>query len=55
VALPLWLDRPDEEAIEIALAAEQAGINTVWVGEMATFDAFALATAIGLQTDRARL
>ena len=55
VALPFWLDRPDEEAVDIALAAEQAGIGTVWVGEMATFDAFALATAIGLRTERMRL
>jgi alkanesulfonate monooxygenase SsuD/methylene tetrahydromethanopterin reductase-like flavin-dependent oxidoreductase (luciferase family) len=55
VALPFWLDRPDQEAVEIALAAEEAGIETVWVGEMATFDAFALATAIGLQTSRTRL
>jgi probable F420-dependent oxidoreductase len=55
VALPFWLDRPDEEAIEIACAAEQAGIETVWIGEMATFDAFALATAIGLQTEAMRL
>jgi probable F420-dependent oxidoreductase len=55
VALPFWLDRPDEEALEIALAAERAGIETVWVGEMATFDAFTLATAVGLQTERARL
>jgi probable F420-dependent oxidoreductase len=55
VALPFWLDRPDEEAVEIALAAERAGIETVWIGEMASFDAFALATAIGLQTDRMRL
>jgi probable F420-dependent oxidoreductase len=47
--MPFWLDRPDEEALEIALAAEEAGIETVWVGEMASFDAFALATAIGLR------
>jgi alkanesulfonate monooxygenase SsuD/methylene tetrahydromethanopterin reductase-like flavin-dependent oxidoreductase (luciferase family) len=33
VALPFWLDRPDQEAIETALAAEQAGIEAVWVGE----------------------
>jgi probable F420-dependent oxidoreductase len=52
VALPYWLDRPDEEAVEIALAADRAGIETVWVGEMATFDAFALATAIGIRTER---
>lgn len=55
VALPFWLDRPDEEAVEIAVAAGQAGIETVWVGEMRTFDAFALATAIGLRTERVRL
>lgn len=55
VALPFWLDRPDEETLEIALAAEQAGFRTIWVGEMATFDAFALATAIGLRTERVRL
>lgn len=55
VAIPFWLDRPDEEAVEIARAADRAGIQTVWVGEMATFDAFALATAIGLQTEQVRL
>jgi probable F420-dependent oxidoreductase len=55
VAMPFWLDRPDEEAVEIAVAAERAGIETVWVGEMASLDAFALATAIGLQTERVRL
>lgn len=54
-ALPFWLDRPDEEALEIALVADRTGIETVWVGEMATFDAFALATAIGLRSERARL
>jgi probable F420-dependent oxidoreductase len=55
VVMPFWLDRPDEEAIEIALAAEQAWIETIWIGELASFDAFALATAIGLRTRRARL
>jgi probable F420-dependent oxidoreductase len=55
VVTPFWLDRPDEEAVEIAAAADRAGIETVWIGEMASFDAFALATAIGLQHQRARL
>ena len=55
VVMPFWLDRPDEEAVEIAAGAEGAGLETVWVGEMASFDAFALATAIGLQTERVRL
>ncbi|ACC40009.1 conserved hypothetical oxidoreductase [Mycobacterium marinum M] len=48
VALPFWLDRPDDEAMEVALAASNAGFDVLWVGEMATYDAFALATAIGL-------
>jgi len=47
--LPFWLDRPDLEAIEIAESAHAAGIGGLWIGEMATFDAFALATAIGLR------
>jgi probable F420-dependent oxidoreductase len=55
VAIPFWLDRPDEEAVEVAIEAERAAVDAVWVGEMASFDAFALATAIGLRTDRIRL
>jgi probable F420-dependent oxidoreductase len=55
VALPLWLDRPGEEALEIAQAAREAGLGTLWIGEMATFDGFALATAIGVRTPGLRL
>ncbi|MCS7481056.1 LLM class F420-dependent oxidoreductase [Umezawaea endophytica] len=55
VVLPYWLDRPDGEAVEIAVEADRLGFGTVWVGEMATFDAFALATAIGLRTKDIRL
>jgi probable F420-dependent oxidoreductase len=53
--LPYWLDRPDEEALDIAAQAEQAGLEGLWVGEMATFDAGALATAIGDRTERLAL
>jgi probable F420-dependent oxidoreductase len=45
--LPYWGDRPAAEALEVAAAAERAGLAELWIGEMATFDAFALATAIG--------
>jgi probable F420-dependent oxidoreductase len=48
-ALPFWLDRPGEEALDVALAAERASLQAVWIGEMATYDAFALATAVGLR------
>ena len=54
-ALPYWLDRPDDEALRIARAAHETGIGSLWIGEMATFDAFALATAIGLANPGLRL
>jgi probable F420-dependent oxidoreductase len=49
VAAPFWLDRPDDEAVEIAVQARRNGFDTMWLGEMATFDAFALATAVGMR------
>ncbi|MFG3438088.1 LLM class F420-dependent oxidoreductase [Nonomuraea sp. NPDC047897] len=52
VSLGLWQDRPAEEALLTARAADELGYPALWVGEMATYDAFALATAIGLATDR---
>ena len=54
-ALPFWLDRPDTEAVQIAQAASRAGLPGLWIGEMASFDAFALATAVGMRTPGLRL
>jgi probable F420-dependent oxidoreductase len=48
--LPFWLDRPDLEAVKIADAACAVGLDGLWIGEMATFDAFALATAVGVRS-----
>jgi len=53
--LPFWLDRPDGEAVDIAQAADRAGLTGLWIGEMASFDAFALATAIGSRIPGLRL
>ena len=55
VVLPFWLDRPDEEALDIATAAAEAGLTGLWIGEMVSFDAFALATAIGMCAPELRL
>ncbi|GAA3523753.1 LLM class F420-dependent oxidoreductase [Amycolatopsis ultiminotia] len=52
IVTPFWLDRPDREALDIALAAEEHGFGQLWIGEMATFDAFALATAVAVGTER---
>jgi probable F420-dependent oxidoreductase len=53
--LPYWPDRPAAEALEIAGAAERAGLGELWIGEMATYDAFALATAIAVRHSGLRL
>ena len=52
VVLPYWPDRPPLEALHIAALAERNGYDELWVGEMATFDAFAIASAIAVQTER---
>jgi probable F420-dependent oxidoreductase len=52
VSLGYWQDREPLEAVETARLADDLGYDELWIGEMATFDAFALATAIGLQTAR---
>ncbi|GGL05417.1 LLM class F420-dependent oxidoreductase [Sphaerisporangium melleum] len=55
VSVGLWQDRPATEAVRTAQIADQHGYPEVWVGEMATYDAFALATAIGMRTRRIAL
>jgi len=55
VVLPFWLDRPYLEATRIAEQAGRHGFERLWIGEMATFDAFALATAIGCAWSPPRL
>lgn len=55
VVLPYWPDRPAGEALEVAEAADALGFDELWIGEMATYDAFALATAIGTRTSRIAL
>lgn len=51
VVLPYWPDHLPLEALDVADAAAAAGFGELWVGEMATFDAFALATEIGRRTE----
>lgn len=52
VVLGLWQDRDPLEALETARLADELGFPELWIGEMATFDAFALAAAIGERTER---
>jgi probable F420-dependent oxidoreductase len=55
VVTPLWQDRPASENFEVAKLADQLGFGELWIGEMATYDAFAFATAVGLQTEQIQL
>jgi probable F420-dependent oxidoreductase len=55
VVLPYWFDRPPLEALEIARNADRCGYPELWIGEMATFEAFALAGALARETKALRL
>lgn len=55
VVLPYWFDRPASEALDVAREAERLGYAELWIGEMATFDAFALGGAIARETTRITL
>jgi probable F420-dependent oxidoreductase len=55
VVLGLWQDREPLENLDVATNADRLGYRELWIGEMATFDAFALATAIGLRTEHIAL
>ena len=50
VVTPLWQDRPAAENLEVAINADRLGYPELWIGEMATYDAFAFATAVGSAT-----
>ena len=48
----MWMGRPQEEVIEVAKYADALGYCSLWLPEAAAYDVFALATYIGLQTER---
>lgn len=53
--LGLWQDREPLEALDTAAVADALGYPMLWIGEMATFDAFALATGVAMRTRRIAL
>ena len=55
VVTPLWQDRPAAENMDVAIAADRLGFPELWIGEMATYDAFAFATAVGHRTEKIAL
>ncbi|MFD4558498.1 LLM class F420-dependent oxidoreductase [Streptomyces sp. NPDC058469] len=48
-------DSPVDEPLRVAQLADRLGYREVWAGEGPTWDAFVLATAIGLRTERVAL
>ncbi len=55
VSLGLWLDRPADEVLTTAEAADRCGYPELWIGEMATYDAISLATSVAHRTERIEL
>jgi probable F420-dependent oxidoreductase len=55
VSLGLWQDRPPAEVLRTAQVADSLGYPEIWIGEMATFDAFALGAFVAERTERAAL
>jgi probable F420-dependent oxidoreductase len=55
VSLGLWQDRPPAEVLRTAQVADELGYGEIWIGEMATFDAFALGAVVAERTARATL
>jgi probable F420-dependent oxidoreductase len=51
----LWQDRPAAEVVRTAQVADELGYGEIWIGEMATFDAFALGAVVAERTSRAAL
>ena len=55
VVTPLWQDRPAAENMDVAIHADRLGYDELWIGEMATYDAISLATAVGHRTQQIAL
>jgi probable F420-dependent oxidoreductase len=55
VSLGLWQDRAAGEVVRTAEVADALGYGEIWIGEMATFDAFALGAVVAGRTSRAAL
>lgn len=55
MSLGYWQDADPLDALETARIVADCGYDDLWLGEMATFDAFALATAVGLAHTSLRL
>jgi probable F420-dependent oxidoreductase len=55
VSLGLWQDRPAAEVIDTALLADRLQYRSVWIGEMATWDAFALGAHLAGQFQHSSL
>jgi probable F420-dependent oxidoreductase len=47
VSLGLWQDRPPDEVVKTASLVDSLRYRALWVGEMATWDAFVLASHVG--------
>ena len=55
MTVPFWYGMPPLECLEVAVNADRHGLAEIWIGQMATFDAFALAAAVARETKAAAI
>jgi probable F420-dependent oxidoreductase len=53
--VPFWYGQPPLQSLEVAVNADRSGFGEVWLGQMATFDAFALGAAVARETEHVSL
>lgn len=55
IMLPINQRLPQRDLVDLAVHAERAGLDAIGIGEYASADAFALASAIAMRTERIRI
>ena len=50
VTVPQWYGLEPRQSLEVAVNADRSGFGEIWIGQMASFDAFALAAAAARET-----
>lgn len=55
IMLPINQRLPQQDLVDLAVYAEQSGLDAIGIGEYASADAFALASAIAVRTERIRI
>jgi probable F420-dependent oxidoreductase len=53
--VPQWYGMEPRQSLEVAVNGDRHGFGEIWIGQMASFDAFALAAVVARETQRASI